>query len=202
MEFLLAGEKLQRCRTAFLPRIAGTRNILILGEGNGRFLTSCRHALPSARITCVDASQRMLSIARKRLQRHAIALENIEFVSANALTWTPPSNSFDLIVTHFFLDCFAPNELQQVIAKLARAADFQATWLLADFQVPASGLGRYRAEAIHRAMYLFFRAATGLSAKRLASPDPFLESERFTLQERHVSDWGLLHTDRWVRNAP
>src|SRR5690349_9347963 len=60
MEFVLAGEKLQRCRTAFLDSTGGAKNILILGEGNGRFLLECRRKFPDGQITCVDASARML----------------------------------------------------------------------------------------------------------------------------------------------
>jgi hypothetical protein len=77
----------------------------------------------------------------------------------------------------------------------------EATWLLADFRVPERGLGRYRALMIHRLMYLFFRAVTGLSALRLTEPDGFLEGNGFRLREREVSEWGLLHSDRWERTA-
>src|SRR4051812_20630121 len=69
MELLLAGEKLQRCRTAFLKEVADARDVLIVGEGHGRFLVECRRRLPDARITCVDASERMLEVARARLRR-------------------------------------------------------------------------------------------------------------------------------------
>src|SRR5712671_6722984 len=41
MELVLAGEKLQRCRTAFLGEIPAARNILLLGEGHGRCLVEC-----------------------------------------------------------------------------------------------------------------------------------------------------------------
>lgn len=199
MEFLLAGDKLQRCRTAFLPEVTGARNILILGEGNGRFLAACRRALPNANITCVDSSGRMLAIARKRLEQSGEDLKSIEFVTTDALTWPAPRNCFDLIVTHFFLDCFQAGELKSLIASLAHAATGQAAWLLADFQMPVSGFSRYRAAVIHRAMYLFFRFATGLSARRLANPDEFLRAHDFALCQRRVSDWGLLRTDCWVR---
>ncbi len=199
MEFVLAGEKLQRARTAFLPQVTDAQRILILGEGNGRFLTACRHALPNARITCVDASARMLAIARSRLMGTGQSLNKVEFVTANALMWPAPANSFDLIVTHFFLDCFAPQELDHVVTNLARAARPKAAWLLADFQTPAGGVARYRAVAIHRLMYFFFRAVTGLSARKLTNPDALFQRHGFALRDRSVSDWGLLRADWWQR---
>jgi len=67
MEWLLAGRKLQRCRTAFLRRINPPREVLLLGEGNGRFLEALLQAHPQARVTCVDASAAMLERARARM---------------------------------------------------------------------------------------------------------------------------------------
>src|SRR5579862_4048205 len=57
LEIVLAGEKLQHCRTAFLSQIRDAHDVLILGEGNGRFLLECRKTLSSAQITCVDSSR-------------------------------------------------------------------------------------------------------------------------------------------------
>jgi SAM-dependent methyltransferase len=201
MEFVLAGERLQRCRTAFLRQAARKKRVLILGEGNGRFLAECRRALGSAEIVCVDASARMLALARERVARLGLSAGEIEFVHADALAWRPPENAFDLIVTHFFLDCFPAEQVERLVGALATAAEREATWLLADFGVPAGGLRRWRAVMIHRLMYLFFRAATGLSARRLTEPDGFLERHDFRLCERKESEWGLLHSDRWERTC-
>jgi ubiquinone/menaquinone biosynthesis C-methylase UbiE len=199
MEWLLAGHKLQRCRTTFLDRVEGVRNVLIAGEGNGRFLTECRSKLPDARIIVVDASAGMLRAARERLTRRGLDPGGVGFIHTDALVWQPEAQAFDLIVTHFFLDCFPPEELKQVIANLASAAAPGATWLLADFHMPASLLPRCRARTIHAMMYAFFRLATRIAACRLTLPEDFLGAHNFALLERRTSDWGLLHTDIWAR---
>jgi len=199
MEFVLAGNKLQHCRTAFLDRVDDVQNVLIFGEGNGRFLAECRKKLPAARITVVDASARMLTAARERLLRHGLGLGRLEFVQANALSWRSAEQTFDLIVTHFFLDCFPRDQLGQVVANFANAAAPEAVWLLADFQMPAGGLRRRRAQIIHAAMYAFFRAVTRLPARRLTPPDDFLKAYNFVLRERRTSEWDLLHSDLWCR---
>ena len=201
MEFVLAGKKLQRGRTALLGRIAEAKKILILGEGNGRFLLECRRKFPNANITSVDASARMLALARRRLAGQGIGCEEIEFIHADALKWTPSSGNFDLIVTHFFLDCFRREQLQVLIAKLARAAASRANWLLADFQTAEAGLQRQRSRLILWGLYRFFRAATRLPATELISPDEFLAQEGFSLREREVYDWGLLRSDCWQRTG-
>jgi len=199
LELLCAGNLLQICRTSFLSPVPEASNVLILGEGNGRFLTECRRALPAARITCVDASVRMLDLAKERLHNSGLNPQPITFVHASILEWTPPLATFDLIVTHFFLDCFRPHQLESIITALANAAQPRALWLLADFQIPARGLSRHRARLIHGLLYAFFRVFTGISACKLTSPEESLRSHRFKLVERKEIDWGLLHTDKWVR---
>jgi spermidine synthase len=139
MEFLLAGEKLQRCRTAFLPEAAKAGNVLILGEGNARFLAECRRLLDNARITCVDASARMLNLAKKCLKRSGLDDNKVEFIEADVLEWRPPEAAFDLIITHFFLDCFQAGQVESVVSRLSEAAKPAATWLLADFRSQLRG---------------------------------------------------------------
>lgn len=199
MEFILAGEKLQRCRTAFIEQVSSPEQILIWGEGNGRFLAECRRKWRDARIVCADASERMLALANERIERFGLDATRIEFVRADVLEWSPLTKAFDLVVTHFFLDCFRADQLQQIVDKLAFAARPNASWLLADFQTPSAGLQRWRAKLILKAMYLFFRVATRLPARKLTSPDLYLTSNEFFLRERRVSEWGLLHSDLWQR---
>lgn len=134
MEFVLAGEKLQRCRTAFLDEIPVARNILLLGEGHGRCLLECRRRFPGVRITCVDSSGVMLDQARRRLIRHGLDPSRVEFVHADVLHWEPASQPYDLIVTQFFIDCFRPDQLERIIADLGAATTPDASWLIADFQ--------------------------------------------------------------------
>jgi ubiquinone/menaquinone biosynthesis C-methylase UbiE len=199
LELILAGDKLQRCRTAFLRGDYAPGRVLLLGEGNGRFLLECRQQWPAAQLTCVDSSPRMLELARKRLQRHGLDPFRVEYVCADALRWPLPKSSFDLIVTNFFLDCFGPKDLKELIPTLAKAAVPRATWWLSDFRVPTGRLLRWRALLIHRLMYRFFRVVTRLRAVRLTAPDQLLSASGFELSERRVSEWGLLHADCWVR---
>jgi ubiquinone/menaquinone biosynthesis C-methylase UbiE len=199
MEFVLAGKKLQRCRTAFLDRIAGACRVLLVGEGNGRFLVACRRALPRARITCVDASIAMLAQARRGLERESGGIERTEFVHADVRKWSAPKDAFDVIATHFFLDCFAQEELARVVARLASMSAPGGAWLLADFQIPESGLKHRRAQVIVWLMYRFFRVATKLSARALERPDAHLEHRGFHLRERREFEWGLLRSEWWEK---
>ena len=200
MEFILAGEKLQRCRTAFLDEIPAAQNILLLGEGHGRCLVECCRRFPNARITCVDASEKMLVQARRQFKKRNLEAK-VEFVHADILNWKPPANDFDLIVTNFFLDCFRAEQLEQIILKISAALAPNANWLIADFQLASSGLKRWRSQLVLASMYLFFRTITHLPACKLTSPDLFLERAGFRLHRRTESEWGLLHSDWWINKS-
>ena len=201
MERLLAGGKLHRCRIAFLDQIPPPQKILLLGEGHGRGLVEWSRQFPNARITCVDASAGMLAQARHELVRHDLSMVPVEFVHADILNWSPPSKTYDLVVTNFFLDCFRPEELAHIIPKIAGSLTPDANWLLADFKVPPTGPRRVRARFILWTMYAFFRSLTGLSAHQLTPPDLLLIRAGFTLHRRFESEWGLLHSD-WWRQKP
>lgn len=201
MEFVVAGEKLQRCRKAFLDQIPAPRNVLLLGEGHGRCLVECRRRFSHARLTCVDASHGMLMESERRLAKHHLDLTKLKFIQADALSWNPDGEPFDLIITNFFLDCFRPDQLKILISKLAANAAPDANWLIADFQVASGGWKRLRSRLILWSMYVFFRVVTRLPAEKLTPPDPFLKQAGFHLHRRTESEWGLLHSEWWSRNG-
>ena len=82
MESLLAGGKLENCRNALWEDIPPLTSALLVGEGHGKFLASLLKRYPTAKVTCVDASEQMLEVARKRLQREPLSLQGVEFVHA------------------------------------------------------------------------------------------------------------------------
>lgn len=104
-----------------------------------------------------------------------------------------------MLATHFFLDCFRAEQLAMIVPRLAKAATANARWLLADFREPAAGFAKWRAKWILRIMHLFFQRVVHLSAAELTPPDPYLQDTGFTLRERRLFEWGLLHGDLWER---
>jgi hypothetical protein len=202
MERLAAGNKMQRCRVAFLDQIPQPANILLLGEGHGRFLKPCRDRFPEARIIMVDSSEGMMARARSILAAADLESGLVEFVHADLLTWTPPGAAYDLIVSHFFLDCFRAEQLADMVPRLAGAAAPGASWLLADFEVAPVGWRRRRTQAILALLYAFFRVTTRLPAKHLTPPGPLLNAAGFTLHRRIEMEWGLLKSEWWRKEYP
>ncbi len=196
MESVAAGRKLRRCREAFLGEIPEPRRFLLAGEGRGGFLCECLKRYPNARFTVVDSSRVMLDLARERV---AYAdLKRVLFVHADLVEWTCDER-FDLIATHFFLDCFAPQTLAAIVAKLAALATPDAVWLLSDFQVPNKRFASIRSRWILCLLYRFFRLSCKLEARSLTAADPFLSAAGFRLEKRREFDWGLLKSECWRR---
>ena len=198
MERLLAGRRLQRARVAHLDALAPCERLMIAGVGHGHFLRAAATRFPALEILSIDSSPGMVAHARAQ-SRSIPNPDRLEFQTAALPKLRLASGRFDAIATHFFLDCFAPDELTDVIASLASAARAQAVWLVSDFSIPARGWQRQRARAIHAAMYAFFRPVTRIRARRVTPPDSFLRREGFTLAARRSFDAGLVQSDLWSR---
>ena len=199
IEAMCAGGQLQRCRTALLAVLSVPQQVLVYGEGNGRFLVELCRRFPATRVTVVEESAVMIDLAHARLRRAGLAGAHVTFIHADALTWRPSPAAFDLIVTCFFLDCFRADQLQQLVPAIARAAAADAQWLRADFQIAHAGLRRACSQVIMKILYAFFRYATQLPAHRLVEVEPYLSAAGFTLRDRREFVFGLLFCECWKR---
>ncbi len=200
MEVVLAGDKLQRCRVHWLDAVRHCRRALLVGEGNGRFLTACVKRLPDTSFTIVDASKSMLQQAEANWKKAGGSSNQVQFVHASFPGVKLPSNHFDLIVTNCFFDCFGREQLAEVIANIAPAASPSAIWLVTDFAVPARGWAKWRAKLVLWAAYRFFRLTTKIPAHGICPPDSFLIGAGFELSGRIETDAGLLYSAMWQRS--
>jgi len=193
LERVTAGGVVQRARLAHLASLDEAQNILLVGEGPGRFLAAFRARRPTVPITVVDASARMLAAARQ------VDSGPTTFRQSDLTTEVLPSASWDAVVSHCFLDCFAPATLERVIANLAQATTPRAHWLITDFALPPSGWRRTRARFAHALMYQAFRLSAKLEARRWTDPSPYLLAQGFKLGARQPFNHGLIRADRWQR---
>jgi ubiquinone/menaquinone biosynthesis C-methylase UbiE len=198
LEGIAFGEALQRCRLACLNEVRSPRRALVVGEGNGRFLCELLRTHPEIEVDCVDASERMIELARKRIEDELPDRVNqVRFLQRDITSWEPPENCYDLLVTHFLLDCFPEVELAAIIKTLAHATKPDAFWLLADFSRPPRGWACLRAQMWLAAMYQFFRVTARIPATELIDPTPFLQAEGFALARQHLFRRGMLKSQLW-----
>ncbi len=161
LEYAAFGRALERCRFALLPALEDARRVLILGEGDGRFLQKLLSINSTARIDIVEASAVMLRLARGRLSDDQAM--RVEFHLADARNWDFPEAEYDAIVTCFFLDCFTPKTLADLMPRITASAKPDACWLLSEFEDPST----VRSRVWLASMHAFFRATTNLEARQL-----------------------------------
>jgi ubiquinone/menaquinone biosynthesis C-methylase UbiE len=192
-EYLTLGPLLQRTRTHFLPQLPPRHRALVLGDGDGRFLSQLLTHQPQLQAVAVDTSATMLHLLRQRCKPHINRLQTLQ---ASALTITPPRDT-DLITTHFFLDCLTQPELNTLTQTIADHTAPGTLWLLSDFGPPHPRLLRPFAALYIRALYLAFRILTGLRVTHLPNPQSALTAAGFHRIARHDLLHGLLYTEIW-----
>ncbi len=196
MEYLAFGRSLEHCRNHFLPQLAGRRSALVLGDGDGRFLAGLLAANPGLDADAVDASAAMLRLLEHRAKTAATdAHARLRTHQVSALRFTP-ERSYDLIVTHFFLDCFTQTELDSLCSRIVQYLQPQTLWLVSDFRIPAGALN-WPARALVRLLYLVFRLFTGLRTTALPDHSSALTAAGFTRICKHDSLAGLLTSQLW-----
>ena len=105
LERLVFGSRLDDARQAFFEEALKANRVLLVGEGNGRFLKALVARKSAGFIKVVEKSGVMIHLAKKRAGvSRKVALE---FIEAD-FRLCQPGKEFDCIVTHFFLDQFNP----------------------------------------------------------------------------------------------
>lgn len=198
LEHLTFGPALQRARTHFLPLLGHRLNALILGDGDGRFTAALLSHNPHLHADAVDLSPEMLRLLAQRAHAaHPTAPTRLRTHHTNALALAPPTNArYDLIVSHFFLDCLSDPELHHLCHRMRPHLAPGAFWLISDFRIPGNLL-HLPARALVRSLYLGFRLLTGLRTTRLPNHEAALNAIGFTCTAQHLSLGGILTSELW-----
>ena len=193
MEHLAFGHDLTRTRTAFLNELTGAERVLILGEGDGRFLARFLQINPRAQVDCVDKSLEMLKLAEKRVSRLDMNAR-VTFHHADARTFAYPTRHYDLIVTLFFLDVFTAASIEPLIGTLAKSLALGGLWYTADFRTPEEPLKRLHSLTWLRLLYGFFGWQTDIEARALVDPTPYFEKNGLEPLKTHHRRLGMLYS--------
>lgn len=197
IEYLAFGGRLQRHRLHFLHAAEGRKNALVLGDGDGRFSKELIESYPGMTLDSIDLSPRMLELARERIEVGASSTPGVRLICGDALRQSFPQASYDLIATHFFLDCFTAAEVESLIEKLSRHAAPGTVWLITDFRKPAGFWRGLHAGLWLRVMYFFFRIFTKLEVRQLPEHRGILRKHGLHLLAEEASMGQLVCSELW-----
>ncbi len=196
MEYFTFGKALERCRFRFLGDLASTKKALVLGDGDGRFSAALLRAAPDCRVHAVDGSTAML----QALQARCNAGDRVTTHQADLSAGFPigaGAETYDLVATHFFLDCLTSDEVDALIRRVHPLLRQGACWIVSEFDVPRGAM-RLPSAVIVRALYLSFRVLTGLRTQRLPDHRAAMKRHDFVCQTRVTSLGGLLVSEWWT----
>lgn len=198
MEWLSFGPFLHWCRCACLDRLTGCRRALVLGDGDGRFAARMLQVNRDVTVEAVDSSAAML---RALIRRAGPDASRVNAQVADLRRWEPTSAGhdlgYDLIVTHFLLDCLTGEEVRRLARAVRSAADEDALWVISEFAIPESRVGRCVAQPLMAGLYWAFGLLAGLSVRRLPDYATALAGAGFALHRRRRWLGGLLVSELW-----
>jgi SAM-dependent methyltransferase len=197
LEYFSFGPWLSRCRRTQLVHLTQARHALILGDGDGRFLAQLLGANPTLTVDVVDSSPAMLRLLEHRTHS---SRQRVRLHTADALQWipaTPTIEPYDLIVSHFFLDCFFPAELEQLLDHVLPHALPGAQWVISEFVIPLEPFLAFLSRGLVGLLYRMFALFTGLRVRELPDYATAFRRRGLLLNDDHRYLAGLLCSQLW-----
>jgi ubiquinone/menaquinone biosynthesis C-methylase UbiE len=195
LEYLSFGPLLHRCRTEYLKEVMPAQHALILGDGDGRFTSRLLSTNEQITIHALDCSTTMLSLLWKRACAHKaqkrLILQQID------VRCFFPQNKYDLVVSHFFLDCLTDIELRAVIRNIKPFLSPKTLWAVSEFAIPTTPWRNKLATLLISGLYIAFGWLTGLHVRHLPNHALILTEEGFLLKNERQRLGGLLVSQLW-----
>jgi SAM-dependent methyltransferase len=198
LEYLTFGPMLERCRFCRIPELTAARRALVLGDGDGRFLARLLAVNPALEADVVDQSPTMLRLLQARA---AVGSDRIRIHQADALTFQPAGAAYDLVITHFFLDCFTTEQVRGLVKNLRPHLAPGALWIASEFAIPL-GAAALPSRMVVSSLYLSFRILTGLRTRALPEHAAVFRENGLKLLSLRTFLAGLLVSERWINAQP
>lgn len=184
LENIAYAKRLKPGREHHLSALRDCRHVLLLGEGNGRFLARLLERNPQANATVVELSPRMIHCARQAL---GSAQSRVRWHAGSALDAPLPAHAFDAVVTHYFFDLFPPAQQWQILRNTLPALRTGGLWQDTEF---ITGGGNALASCRNRAQltlsYRFLGLLCDFPARALHCPAPLFRQAGLALRDETV----------------
>jgi hypothetical protein len=116
---------------------------------------------------------------------------------ADARFFVPPENAYDLVVTHFFLDCLFEPEVAALIERVTTRLTPDARWVVSEFALPHTRVGAILGKPMISGLYQAFGLMTGLQVRSLPDHAAALQIAGFERAEERRWLGGLLVSQLW-----
>lgn len=193
LERCVFGRDLEIARQAFSPSALQSNRILLVGEGNGRFLNLLLSRKTGATIRVVEKSPVMIRLAKDRIGEQGRT--DLKFIETDFRCYVP-EQPFDCLVTHFFLDQFNPPAQKVFIDRFNKLTTDNGTWINVDFTPPRTIKGR----TLMWLTYTFFRIVSQVEAGRCFDESTVAAQNGWTVSESLNFLGGFVVAKRYVKS--
>lgn len=191
---------LERCRFHFLSQCRESRQALVLGDGDGRFTARLLKENPLVQADAIDSSGAMLRQLQNRVHRNVPQADaRLHAIHADVRGLRSGLRKYDLVVSHFFLDCLTEEEVATLVENLQPYCSQHAIWLISEFSILEKGWQRIVSQLLVRSLYLAFSWMTDLRIDRLPNYAKALQSHGFRKLGQQAFLRGLLVSEIWTR---
>lgn len=197
LAFAVFGRVLHRAQVHGLLAVPTGAKVLILGGGTGQLLPDVLNRIQPRQVVYLEASIRMLHLARRRLRTHPLA-DRVRFrhgTEADLL----PNEQFDVVVLPFVLDLFTTETLRQSLLPRVLVALRPGGWLLVTEFEPGRTWGQ---RILLWLMYRFFRLTAHIEARRLPDWVGALTDVGLHQEQRMPFRQGFISTSCWIKPLP
>lgn len=164
LSFLVFGKSIKRSQTYFLSTIGSeVKDVLLMGGGTGWLLNSLDELHRPIRVTYIEASAKMLDKAQRKAPFENIEVDYVLGTEKDIST----ERIYDVVITHFFLDVFAPQHLKLVMDQMCAVLKPGGAWFCTDFVLNDI----WWQKVLVACMHCFFKITARLEAKRLQNFD-------------------------------
>ncbi|MGA9585069.1 MAG: class I SAM-dependent methyltransferase [Terracidiphilus sp.] len=194
LEWFTFGPILWQCRCVYLDEMKSRKAALVIGDGDGRFTAELLKRNQRIAVDAVDASNAMLRQLKQQAGHNASRV-HVHLADVRQVNLAPCK--FDLIATHFLLDCLTTVEVESLARRLKDAMTFDAIWIVSEFAIPDNWYGHLIARPLVTGLYIAFGFLTGLSIRELPRHREALQTAGFVLTKQQKRMWGLLVSELW-----
>jgi ubiquinone/menaquinone biosynthesis C-methylase UbiE len=163
------GQAINDSQLSFLGDIAPDARILVVGGGTGNMLEPLLTVNGTCEICYVEASARMISIAREKIDPSLMT--RVHFLHGTHQTLSA-GRKFDVIITNFFLDMYPSERLAEICNGLYPKLKEEGVWFVADF----IQTGKFWHQLLLWLMYRFFSLTDSIEAVKLPAWERLLSN--------------------------
>ena len=167
---LVFGHSLDRAKCELFHLLPSNGKILMLGGGTGKTLTYLHQQRPELDIYFLEASAKMLDLARKRTATKA------HFIHGSDIDQCLEGHSFQAILTPFVLDLYEGKKLDLLIRQINEKLEVGGIWIHTDFFLDQQHKSLWRKLLVF-AMYLFFRIVSKIKTRKLENAFEKIEKQ-------------------------